>query len=319
MKTSQFSLGAVEILASPRMSHSFTSQQRNSVSLHKIQRSPHSRRNPIHISAAASGTVQNASTSPLDNLLAASTVPTRRLSTQEAMDGLYSSQHATQRAKFAAFYSSELGGIVTDPALMVVQLDDHLVHRGVAGADVRTGRARDGGAGEPAAGLHVVAVAGVGGGIPEIRQDQQVVLERRQRREAGGELEVPAGALGRPLRHVRAVGHVERGEAHGRLRGGRALVVVPRALHDGRVARRPGAGADARRRRRQHARRLLARRGAVDRPQRADLGLQRRAGRGARRHARRGERADHALRSCVQRRRRRRGRARDAALQHDGA
>lgn len=132
MKTSQFSLGAVEILASPRMSHSFTSQQRNSVSLHKIQRTRHSRRNPINITAAASGTVQNASTSPLDNLLAASTVPTRRLSTQEAMDGLYSSQHATQRAKFAAFYSSELGGIVTDPALMVVQLDDHMVHRGHA-------------------------------------------------------------------------------------------------------------------------------------------------------------------------------------------
>jgi 4-amino-4-deoxychorismate lyase len=32
--------------------------------------------------------------------------------------------------KYAAFYSSQLGGIVTDPALMVVPFDDHMVHRG---------------------------------------------------------------------------------------------------------------------------------------------------------------------------------------------
>jgi 4-amino-4-deoxychorismate lyase len=32
--------------------------------------------------------------------------------------------------KFAAFYSSQLGGIVTDPALMVIPFDDHMVHRG---------------------------------------------------------------------------------------------------------------------------------------------------------------------------------------------
>ena len=29
-----------------------------------------------------------------------------------------------------AFYSSQLGGIVTDPALMVIPFDDHMVHRG---------------------------------------------------------------------------------------------------------------------------------------------------------------------------------------------
>ena len=35
-----------------------------------------------------------------------------------------------QPVKFWAFYSSQLGGIVTDPALMVVPFDDHMVHRG---------------------------------------------------------------------------------------------------------------------------------------------------------------------------------------------
>ena len=35
-----------------------------------------------------------------------------------------------QPVKFDAFYSSQLGGIVTDPALMVIPFDDHMVHRG---------------------------------------------------------------------------------------------------------------------------------------------------------------------------------------------
>ena len=35
-----------------------------------------------------------------------------------------------QPVAFAAFYSSQLGGIVTDPALMVIPFDDHMVHRG---------------------------------------------------------------------------------------------------------------------------------------------------------------------------------------------
>ena len=33
---------------------------------------------------------------------------------------------------FYAMYSSVLGGIVTDPAFMVLPLDDHMVHRGHA-------------------------------------------------------------------------------------------------------------------------------------------------------------------------------------------
>jgi 4-amino-4-deoxychorismate lyase len=35
-----------------------------------------------------------------------------------------------QPVKYVAFYSSQLGGIVTDPALMVLPFDDHMVHRG---------------------------------------------------------------------------------------------------------------------------------------------------------------------------------------------
>ncbi len=37
---------------------------------------------------------------------------------------------ARQPVKYSAFYSSQLGGIVTDPALMVLPFDDHMVHRG---------------------------------------------------------------------------------------------------------------------------------------------------------------------------------------------
>jgi len=35
-----------------------------------------------------------------------------------------------QAVKYWAFYSSQFGGIVTDPALMVIPFDDHMVHRG---------------------------------------------------------------------------------------------------------------------------------------------------------------------------------------------
>lgn len=35
---------------------------------------------------------------------------------------------------FRSFYSSLTGGVVTDPALMVLPIDDHMVHRGHAGA-----------------------------------------------------------------------------------------------------------------------------------------------------------------------------------------
>ena len=35
-----------------------------------------------------------------------------------------------QPVNYWAFYSSQIGGIVTDPALMVIPFDDHMVHRG---------------------------------------------------------------------------------------------------------------------------------------------------------------------------------------------
>jgi 4-amino-4-deoxychorismate lyase len=37
---------------------------------------------------------------------------------------------AQQPVTYYAFYSSQLGGIVTDPSLMVLPFDDHMVHRG---------------------------------------------------------------------------------------------------------------------------------------------------------------------------------------------
>ena len=47
------------------------------------------------------------------------------------------SVHA-KATNFYAMYSSVLGGIVTDPALMVLPLDDHMVHRGHAVFDTAT-------------------------------------------------------------------------------------------------------------------------------------------------------------------------------------
>lgn len=41
-----------------------------------------------------------------------------------------------------SFYSSLAGGIVTDSALMLLPIDDHMVHRGHAGAKRRSPRAR---------------------------------------------------------------------------------------------------------------------------------------------------------------------------------
>lgn len=35
-----------------------------------------------------------------------------------------------QPVNYTAFYSSQLGGVVTDPALMVIPFDDHMIHRG---------------------------------------------------------------------------------------------------------------------------------------------------------------------------------------------
>jgi 4-amino-4-deoxychorismate lyase len=61
--------------------------------------------------------------------MAHSGFPTKTL---DAADVLAALRDLRQRqpVTYAAFYSNQLGGIVTDPALMVLPFDDHMVHRG---------------------------------------------------------------------------------------------------------------------------------------------------------------------------------------------
>src|SRR5499426_4291804 len=51
------------------------------------------------------------------------------LTANEVVDKLRA-RRRRQPVTYWAFYSSQLGGIVTDPALMVIPFDDHMVHRG---------------------------------------------------------------------------------------------------------------------------------------------------------------------------------------------
>lgn len=53
----------------------------------------------------------------------------RILSPADVVEQLHALR-AKQPVKYTAFYSSQLGGVVTDPALMVIPFDDHIVHRG---------------------------------------------------------------------------------------------------------------------------------------------------------------------------------------------
>jgi 4-amino-4-deoxychorismate lyase len=53
----------------------------------------------------------------------------RTLTAHDVVESLQALR-ARQPVKFSAFYSSQLGGVVTDPALMVIPFDDHMVHRG---------------------------------------------------------------------------------------------------------------------------------------------------------------------------------------------
>jgi len=59
------------------------------------------------------------------------------LTRDEAIARLQDAVHA-KASNFYAMYSSALGGIVTDPALMVLPLDDHMVHRGHSVFDTAT-------------------------------------------------------------------------------------------------------------------------------------------------------------------------------------
>ena len=62
---------------------------------------------------------------------------TRVFTPDEAIAALQKAVHS-KAANFYAMYSSVLGGIVTDPALMVLPFDDHMVHRGHAVFDTAT-------------------------------------------------------------------------------------------------------------------------------------------------------------------------------------
>ena len=53
----------------------------------------------------------------------------RSLGTDDALESLRALRRR-QPVTYWAFYSSQLGGIVTDPTLMVIPFDDHMVHRG---------------------------------------------------------------------------------------------------------------------------------------------------------------------------------------------
>jgi len=59
------------------------------------------------------------------------------LTRDEAIARLQDAVHA-KASNFYAMYSSALGGIVTDPALMVLPLDDHIAHRGHSVFDTAT-------------------------------------------------------------------------------------------------------------------------------------------------------------------------------------
>ena len=59
----------------------------------------------------------------------ASNVGLHILSDSEVLERLRALR-SKQPVKYTAFYSSQLGGVVTDPALMVIPFDDHMVHRG---------------------------------------------------------------------------------------------------------------------------------------------------------------------------------------------
>src|SRR3990172_3964703 len=58
-------------------------------------------------------------------------------SSADALARLRQSVHA-KAGNFYSMYSSVVGGIITDPALMVLPLDDHMVHRGHAVFDTAT-------------------------------------------------------------------------------------------------------------------------------------------------------------------------------------
>src|SRR3989337_1483851 len=56
--------------------------------------------------------------------------PTIQLLTADDVLAQFKELRLRQPVNYFSFYSSQLGGIVTDPAFMVLPFDDHMVHRG---------------------------------------------------------------------------------------------------------------------------------------------------------------------------------------------
>ncbi len=55
---------------------------------------------------------------------------TLRVLTADEVLARFKALRARQPVNYYAFYSSQFGGVVTDPSLMVLPFDDHIVHRG---------------------------------------------------------------------------------------------------------------------------------------------------------------------------------------------
>lgn len=58
------------------------------------------------------------------------TFPVDLIDDEEALLRIFSLVHDHAAEHYHAFFSSELGGIITEPAMMMIHIDDHLVHRG---------------------------------------------------------------------------------------------------------------------------------------------------------------------------------------------
>jgi 4-amino-4-deoxychorismate lyase len=61
--------------------------------------------------------------------MTSTSTPLRTLSPEDVAAALRALR-AAQPVQYWAFYSSQLGGVVTDPASMLIPFDDHMVHRG---------------------------------------------------------------------------------------------------------------------------------------------------------------------------------------------
>lgn len=58
------------------------------------------------------------------------TVATPLLSREAVFERLENAVHQNAHKNYRSFYSSELGGIVRDPSMMLIHIDDHMVHKG---------------------------------------------------------------------------------------------------------------------------------------------------------------------------------------------